>query len=135
MADDELLTAIRREIAESPFVGEGHKKLRARLALRGIDTSGKRVLRLTRGAGLLAPTPKVRKRAKRLHDGTITVTVPDTLWATDATEAHTGRRAAARSSRSSITPAARSGSTPPADGPLGRRRPAQRGLHRTLRLR
>jgi putative transposase len=47
------------------------------------------VLRLTRGAGLLAPTAKVRKRAKRLHDGTITVTVPDTLWATDATEAHT----------------------------------------------
>jgi transposase InsO family protein len=89
MADDELLAAIRREIAESPFVGEGHKKLRARLALRGIHTSGKRVLRLTREAGLLAPTPKVRKRAKRLHDGTITVTVPDTLWATDATEAHT----------------------------------------------
>jgi transposase InsO family protein len=89
MADHELLTAIRREIAESPFVGEGHKKLRARLALRGIHTSGKRVLRLTREAGLLAPTPKVRKRAKRLHDATITVTVPDTLWATDATEAHT----------------------------------------------
>jgi len=31
----------------------------------------------------------VRKRSRRLHDGTITVTVPDTLWATDATEAHT----------------------------------------------
>jgi transposase InsO family protein len=89
MPDDELLHAIRREIAESPFVGEGHKKLRARLALRGIHTSAKRVLRLTRGAGLLAPTPRIGKRAKRLHDGTITVTVPDTLWATDATEAHT----------------------------------------------
>jgi len=88
MADDELLAAIRPEIAESPFVGEGHKKLRARLALRGIHTSGKRVLRLTREAGLLAPTPQVRKRTRRLHDGTITVTVPDTLWATDATEAH-----------------------------------------------
>jgi len=89
MADDELLAAIRREIAESPFVGEGHKKLRARLALRGIHTSGKRVLRLTREHGLLAPTPQVRKRTRRLHDGTITVAVPDTLWATDATEAHT----------------------------------------------
>lgn len=83
------MSAIRREIAESPFVGEGHKKLRARLALRGIRTSGKRVLRLTREAGLLAPTPQVRKRSRRLHDATITVTVPDTLWATDATEAHT----------------------------------------------
>ncbi|MGP0100510.1 MAG: DDE-type integrase/transposase/recombinase [Solirubrobacteraceae bacterium] len=47
------------------------------------------VLRLTRGAGLLAPTGRVRKRAQRLHDGTITVSVPDTLWATDATEGWT----------------------------------------------
>ena len=78
MADGELLAAIRREIDESPFVGEGHKKLRARLAARGIHTSGKRVLRLTREAGLLAPT-QVRKRSRRLHDATITVTVPDTL--------------------------------------------------------
>ncbi len=86
MPDDELLRAIRREIDESPFLGEGHKKITARLRRRGICTSRKRVLRLTRGAGLLAPTPQVRKRARRLHDGTITVTVPDTLWATDATE-------------------------------------------------
>src|SRR5215210_3899073 len=89
MRDRELLAAIRREIAESPFVGEGHKKVRARLALRGIHTSGKRVLRLTREHGLLAPTHQVRKRTRRLHDGTITVAVPDTRWATDATEAHT----------------------------------------------
>jgi putative transposase len=40
-------------------------------------------------AGLLAPTASVRKRAQRLHDSTITVTVPDTLWATDATEGWT----------------------------------------------
>ena len=89
MPDVELLAAIRREIDASPFVGEGHKKLCARLRLRGIRTSRKRVLRLTRGAGLLAPTPQVRKRSRRLHDGTITVAVPDTMWATDATEAHT----------------------------------------------
>ena len=89
MPDRELLVAIRREIAESPFVGEGHHKIRARLARRAIHTSGKRVLRLTRGAGLPAPTPQVRKRARRLHDGKITVEVPDTLWATDATEGHT----------------------------------------------
>ena len=91
MSDADLLAAIRREIAESPFVGEGHKKIRARLALRGIHTAGKRVLRLTREHGLLAPTPQVRKRSRRLHDGTITVTEPDTMWATDATEGHTRR--------------------------------------------
>jgi putative transposase len=31
MADGELLVAIRREIAASPFIGEGHKKITARL--------------------------------------------------------------------------------------------------------
>jgi len=86
MGDQELLGEIRDVLATSPFVGEGHRKVWARLRRRGVRTSRKRVLRLTRGAGLLAPTAKVRKRAQRLHDGTITVTEPDTLWATDATE-------------------------------------------------
>ena len=90
MTDPELLAEIRRVLEESPFVGEGHRKVWARLRReRGICTSRKRVLRLTREAGLLAPTARVRKRAKRLHEGTITVTTPDTLWATDATEGHT----------------------------------------------
>ena len=89
MPDHELLAAIRREMAGSPFVGEGHKKLTARLRLRGICTSRKRVLRLMREAGLLAPTPTVRKRARRLHSGRITTDVPDELWATDPTEAWT----------------------------------------------
>jgi putative transposase len=91
MRDRELLAAIRREIAESPFVGEGHKKVCARLRLRGIHTSRKRVLRLMREAGLLAPTPQVRKRSKRLHDGRITTDAPDEMWATDPTEAWTRR--------------------------------------------
>ena len=89
MTDRELLGEIRDVLATSPFVGEGHRKVWARLRRRGVCTSRKRVLRLTRGAGLLAPTARVRKRAQRLHDGTITVTVPDTLWATDATEGWT----------------------------------------------
>ena len=71
MPDQELLGEIRQVLADSPFVGEGHRKVWARL---------------TREAGLLAPTARVRKRAARLHDGKITVEVPDTLWATDATE-------------------------------------------------
>jgi len=89
MRDRELLKQIRDVLAESPFVGEGHRKVWARLRRRGVCTSRKRVLRLTREAGLLAPTARVRKRAARLHEGTITVTVPDTLWATDATDGHT----------------------------------------------
>lgn len=81
---------IRDVLARSPFVGEGHRKVWARLRRRGVSTSRKRVLRLTRETGLLATTARVRKRAARLHDGTITVTVPDTLWATDATEGFSG---------------------------------------------
>jgi putative transposase len=90
MSDAELLDEIRRDLDASPFLGEGHRKVWARLRRRrGVRTSRKRVLRLTREAGLLAPTPQVRKRAERLHQGTITVAVPDTLWATDPTEAWT----------------------------------------------
>ncbi len=87
MTDSELLEQIRGVLSDSPFVGEGHRKVWARLRReRGVFTSRKRVLRLTREAGLLAPTAQVRKRAARPHEGTITVMVPDTLWATDATE-------------------------------------------------
>lgn len=90
LPDTELLAEIRRDLDASPFVGEGHRKVWARLRRQqGIRTSRKRVLRLTREAGLLAPTPQVRKRSQRLHESTITVEVPDTLWATDATEAWT----------------------------------------------
>jgi putative transposase len=90
LPDAELLAEIRRDLVESPFVGEGHRKVWARLRRqRHVRTSRKRVLRLSREAGLLAPTPQVRKRSQRLHEGTITVSVPDTLWATDATEAWT----------------------------------------------
>jgi putative transposase len=89
MPDPDLVQAIRREISDSPFVGEGHKKLTARLRLRGVGTSRKRVLRLMREHGLLAPTPTVRRRSRRLHDGRITTDTPDELWATDPTEAWT----------------------------------------------
>jgi putative transposase len=91
MPDPELLAEIRQVLEDSPFVGEGHRKLWARLRRRGVCTSRKRVLRLTREAGLLAPTARVRRRARRLHEGTITVERPDTLWAADATEGHSDR--------------------------------------------
>jgi putative transposase len=91
MPDRELLLEIRQVLRDAPFVGEGHRKIWARLRRRGVCTSRKRVLRLTREAGLLAPTARVRRRATRLHEGTITVTTPDTLWATDATEGWTDR--------------------------------------------
>ncbi len=54
MSDDDLVVAIQRLLTDSPFHGEGYRKLGARLRLAGIRTSRRRVLRLMRRHGLLA---------------------------------------------------------------------------------
>lgn len=54
-ADPALVIAIREILASSPFHGEGYRKVRARLAHRGLPVSGKRVLRVMRQHRLLAP--------------------------------------------------------------------------------
>ena len=54
-SDREVLEAIRAVLAACPFHGEGYRKVRARLAHRGLQLGGKRVLRLMRAHGLLAP--------------------------------------------------------------------------------
>ena len=48
MPDDALTTAIRGVLASSPFHGEGHRKVWARLRQGGTRTSLRRVLRLMR---------------------------------------------------------------------------------------
>jgi putative transposase len=53
MPDLALLTAIRAVLADTPFHGEGHRKVWARLRLRGVRTSKRRVLRLMRENNLL----------------------------------------------------------------------------------
>jgi len=83
---DEALTAqIRQVLMASPFVGEGHRKVWARLRIRGIRTSKLRVLRLMRQAGLLAPSRAPRVRGPYTHDGTIITDQPNQMWGTDAT--------------------------------------------------
>lgn len=90
--DDELLGLIRRVIIDSPFAGEGHRKVTARLRrTHGIGVGRKRVLRLMRSAGLLAPQRARGRRRPRLHDGTIIPEGPNQLWGTDATMAYTAR--------------------------------------------
>src|SRR5206468_3847373 len=51
--DAQLLTEIRAVLRASPFCGEGHRKVRARLRPRGIRVGKARVLRLMRAAQLL----------------------------------------------------------------------------------
>ena len=90
LSDEELLGKIREVIIGSPFAGEGHRKVTARLRREhGIRVGRKRVLRLMRDAGLLAPQRMRGRRAPRPHDGTIIPEAPNLLWGTDATMAYT----------------------------------------------
>ena len=90
IGDEELLRLIRRVLADSPFAGEGYRKVRARLRREhGVRVSGKRVLRLLRREGLLAPQRVRGRRRPRPHDGTIIPDRPNVRWGTDATMAWT----------------------------------------------
>jgi putative transposase len=90
IGDQELVGLIRRVLADSPFAGEGYRKLRARLRREhGVRVSGKRVLRLLRREGLLAPQRVRGRRKPRPHDGTIIPDGPNLRWGTDATMAWT----------------------------------------------
>jgi putative transposase len=95
MSDGALVAAIRRLPTDSPFHGEGHRKLWARLRFAGVRTSRRRVLRLTREHGLLAHQRPGRPRGPRAHDGTITTERADLMWGTDLTSVMTGEGQAA----------------------------------------
>ena len=95
MPDAPLLDAIRAVLADSPFHGEGHRKVWARLRVRGVRTSRRRVLRLMRANDLLAPSRVGAPRGPRSHDGTIIPATIDTMWGTDLTTTITGEGQAA----------------------------------------
>jgi transposase InsO family protein len=76
---------IKQAIADSRFTGEGYRKIWARLRFSGIRSSPRRVRRLMRENGLLAPH-RVRKRPDKAHDGTITTETVNVLWGTDMTQ-------------------------------------------------
>jgi transposase InsO family protein len=84
-SDQELVGHIRRVLTESPFHGEGYRKVWARLRYQGIRTSKERVRRLMREHGLQAPQPVGHPHGPRAHDGTILTERPDELWGTDMT--------------------------------------------------
>src|SRR5689334_17458935 len=95
MPDAALVGEIRRLLEDSPFHGEGHRKLWARLRFAGVRTSRRRVLRLMRAHGLLAPQRAGRPRGSKAHDGTITTERVDLMWGTDLTSVVTGEGQAA----------------------------------------
>jgi putative transposase len=95
MPDAALIEAIRATLAASPFHAEGHRKVWARLRIKGVRTSKARVLRLMRGHGLLAPSRVGSPRGPRNHDGTIIPEAVDIRWGTDLTSTWTGEGQAA----------------------------------------
>jgi putative transposase len=85
MPDDALVGAIRQLLVDSPFHGEGYRKVWARLRFKGVRTSKRRVLRLMPAHQLLAPQRAGRAHGPRAHDGTITTERVDEMWGTDLT--------------------------------------------------
>jgi putative transposase len=83
-SDVALLGKIREVLAASPFYGEGHRKVWARLRFQQVRTSKARVLRLMREALLLAPSRMLRK-PENLHTGQIVTPRPNQVWASDHT--------------------------------------------------
>lgn len=88
-SDTDLLTMIHKTLDSSPFSGEGHRKVWARLRRNyGIRVGRNRILKLMRNAKILSPHRSVRGRAK-VHDGKIVTEEPNDMWATDAVKIFT----------------------------------------------
>jgi putative transposase len=89
--DEDLVAAIRTVLADTPFHGEGHRKVRVRLRAYGWGVGKNRVLRLMREHGLLAPQRVGHPHGDPAHAGTITTERPNVMWGTDATRFYTER--------------------------------------------
>ena len=82
-SDRELLCFVKRDLERSPFEGEGHRKVWARLrVLDGVRTSRKRVLRIMRENRLLSPH-RGRYGQADGHPGRIVTDAPNLMWGTD----------------------------------------------------
>ena len=84
-SDEQLADHIRTVLVESPFYGEGYRKVWAKLRYKGIRTSKERTRRVMRENNLLAPQRAGHRHGPKAHDGTITTDVPNEVWGTDMT--------------------------------------------------
>lgn len=88
-SDAELLELIRVDLPASPFHGEGHHKVWARLRVGdGVKVGRRRVLRLMRENNLLSPY-RGRCGSPRLHEGESITQVPNLMWGTDSAKVFT----------------------------------------------
>jgi transposase InsO family protein len=88
-SDAQLLELVQADLAASPFSGEGHRKVWARLKYgQGIAVSRKRVLRIMREHNLLSPYRRPQPPPNE-HKGTITTDHPNEMWGVDGTKVFT----------------------------------------------
>jgi transposase InsO family protein len=89
LSDEDLLALIYDDLKESPFIGEGHRKVWARLRfVKGHKVGRKRVLRIMREKNLLSPY-RVPQGVPNLHEGKIITNAPNVMWGTDGTKIFT----------------------------------------------
>ena len=106
-SDAELAEHIRQHIAASRLHGEGYRKLWARLRFAGVRASPRRVRRVMRENGLLAPH-RVGRTETKPHDGTIITDKVNEMWGTDMTQTITIGKAEPMSSSPWNTPTRKS---------------------------
>lgn len=89
LTDDEVLALIRTDLETSSFIGEGHRKVWARLRfVQEIKVGRKRVLRIMRENNLLSPHRVIQGQPKE-HSGKIITAAPNVMWGTDGTKIFT----------------------------------------------
>lgn len=86
--DQALLKMIQDDISSSPFKGEGHRKVHARLKRQGHIVGRNRVLSVMSGNNLLSPH-RSQYRPPNPHDGRIITEAPNVMWGSDGTKIRT----------------------------------------------
>ena len=83
VSNAELLAHIRLDLETTPFIGEGHRKVWARLRVGpGVRVSRTRVLRVMRENKLLSPH-RGRQGTVDPHDREIITHEPNVMWGSD----------------------------------------------------
>ncbi|MEI7972826.1 MAG: hypothetical protein WCH11_00505 [Bdellovibrio sp.] len=75
----------RKALKDSPFLGEGHRKIHAMLRFQGVKVGRDRLLRILEENDLLSSPQGKRDLGPRAHDGVIQTQAPNVMWGTDLT--------------------------------------------------